>query len=322
MILIVSFQENDHVEQVRKHLTSESVVVDTSWFPVSMGLDARFANDVESLRFSLPDGQQVNLGDIGAVWYRRIKALALHDDLIDETARLFAWSESNEALLGMWYSLNCYWMNPPTADEISQRKIRQLQVARQVGLAIPETLVTNEPAVARDFVQLHGLGNVIRKAFRNIAQAPRETSVVSEEDLALIDSVKYAPVIFQRYVPADLDLRVTVVEDEIFATAIRSQPDYQADYRPGLASATVVDYTLPDDVATGLLDLMKVFEIEYGAIDLRVTPEGEHVFLEVNPAGEYLFISERTGQPIPAAIAASLERHHNNGPRKFSARRR
>jgi hypothetical protein len=31
--------------------------------------------------------------------------------------------------------------------------------------------------------------------------------------------------------------------------------------------------------------------------------------LEVNPAGEYLFISKRTGQPIPAAIAASLERH-------------
>ena len=54
---------------------------------------------------------------------------------------------------------------------------------------------------------------------------------------------------------------------------------------------------------------MNAFDLRFGAIDLRVTPDGEHVFLEVNPAGEYLFISERTGQPIPAAIAACLERH-------------
>jgi hypothetical protein len=152
-------------------------------------------------------------------------------------------------------------------------------------------------------------GQVIRKAFRNIAQAPRETTLVREEDLTMIDAVRYAPVIFQRYVPVELDLRVTVVEDDVFAAAIRSGPDYQADYRLGLASATVTAYELPHDVAARLLDLMKALRLSFGAIDMRVTPDGEHVFLEVNPAGEYLFISERTGQPIPAAIAASLERH-------------
>src|SRR5262249_45889171 len=179
------------------------------------------------LRMALPDGQQLNLGDVRAVWYRRIKPMGLHADLVDDTARLFAWSESNEALLGVWYSLNCYWMNPPTADEISQRKIRQLQIARRLGLAIPETLVTNEPAVARDFLTRHGTGNVIGKAFRNIQQAPRAPSLVREDDLRLIASVRYAPVIFQRFVPAELDLRVTIVENDVFAASIRSQPDYR-----------------------------------------------------------------------------------------------
>jgi hypothetical protein len=42
---------------------------------------------------------------------------------------------------------------------------------------------------------------------------------------------------------------------------------------------------------------------------MRLTPEGEYVFLEINPAGEYLFISRRTGLPIPEAIASALERH-------------
>jgi len=110
-----------------------------------------------------------------------------------------------------------------------------------------------------------------------------------------------------------VDLRVTIIEEEIFAAAVHSEPAYQTDYRIGLETARVVPYELPPDVAGRLLDLMKALEIVYGAIDLRVTPDGEHVFLEVNPAGEFLFISHRTGQPIPAAIAAALERHDRNG---------
>jgi len=292
-------------------------VLDTSWFPALLSVDARFGRDAISRRLQLPEGRgSIDLADVGAVWYRRIKPLGLHPDLSDETARMFAWSEANEALLGLWYSLDCFWMNPPTADEISQRKIRQLQVARRIGLAIPETVITNDPGVAREFIESQGAGNVIRKAFRNIAPAPRETALVTAEDLALIDSVRYTPVIFQRYVPATVDLRVTVIEEEIFAAAVHSEAAHRADYRPGLGSAKVVPYDLPDDVAARLLELMKVFEISYGAIDLRVTPDGEHVFLEVNPAGEYLFISQRTGQPIAAAIAASLERHDRAASRE------
>src|SRR5262249_48146389 len=119
----------------------------------------------------------------------------------------------------------------------------------------------------------------------------------------------FAPVTFQEYVPADLDLRVIVIEDEIFAAAIRSEPEYRTDYRMGIGSAEFFPYELPDAVAKSLLELHRDLGLVYGASDFRVTPEGEHVFLEVNPAGEYLFASERTGQPVPQAIAACLERH-------------
>ena len=309
MILIVSHPNNGHVDAVRRHLHAESVVVDTASFPKALGLAAALSNGRECLELKLPSSEALCLCKVGAVWYRRISPYGFHEDLTDSTAQLFAWSETNEALLGVWYSMGCFWMNPPTADEVAQRKIRQLQVARRVGLSIPDTLVTNEPETAEDFVSRHGVGSVVRKAFRNIAQAPRETLLMRAEDVELLDSVRYAPVIFQRYVPADLDLRVTVVEDDIFAASFRSEAQYAADYRPGIASAKTEPYELPPQVAEKLLQLMRAFDLQYGAIDLRVTPDGDHVFLEVNPAGEYLFVSERTGQPIPAAIAASLERH-------------
>ena len=308
MILIVSYPDNAHVDEVTKHLTRDTIIVDTASFPVSLGLSAAMNGEREDLQFSLPSGRRIRLCSIGAVWYRRISPYGFHEELRDPTARLFAWSEANEALLGVWYSLGAWWMNPPLADEVSQRKIRQLQVARQVGLTIPDTVVTNEPDVAQMFVQQHGIGRVVRKAFRNIAEAPRATHLLRAEDLSLLDSVCYTPVIFQEYVPAAMDLRVTVVEDEVFAASVTSDKQYAADYRPGLASATVVPYDLPVDVLGKLHALMTAFGLNYGAIDLRLTPDGDYVFLEINPAGEYLFISGRTGQPISKAIAAALER--------------
>ncbi|MGH8337368.1 MAG: hypothetical protein ACRETL_11240, partial [Gammaproteobacteria bacterium] len=62
------------------------------------------------------------------------------------------------------------------------------------------------------------------------------------------------------------------------------------------------------DVAGRLRELMRRLDLKFGAVDFRVTPDGEHVFLEVNPAGEYLFVSNRIDLPIPQAIAAALDR--------------
>jgi glutathione synthase/RimK-type ligase-like ATP-grasp enzyme len=63
---------------------------------------------------------------------------------------------------------------------------------------------------------------------------------------------------------------------------------------------------LPPEISERLLAMMNRFGIVYGAFDLRRTPAGEYVFLEVNTAGEFMFIEERTGQPITQALAAWL----------------
>jgi glutathione synthase/RimK-type ligase-like ATP-grasp enzyme len=309
MILIVSFHDNPHVQAVLQHVSRAVTVFDVAEFPSRASIEVSFGDGIDRLRLMAEGRREIPIEDIGAVWYRRERPLELDPALTDPTSRLFAWSESTEALTGLWRALDCFWMNPPAADEAGHRKVRQLQLARRVGLSVPDTLITNDPSSARAFAVQHLERGVIRKALRNIAQAPRSTALVTVEDLARIGDVRYAPVTFQEFVPADLDLRVIVVEDAIFAAAIRSEPEYQTDYRMGIGSAEFSPYTLPDDVASALLELHHRLGLVYGASDFRVTPEGEHVFLEVNPAGEYLFASERTGQPVPQAIAACLERH-------------
>jgi len=53
-------------------------------------------------------------------------------------------------------------------------------------------------------------------------QAWRETRTLKKEFLRVIDSVKYAPLIFQEYIDNALDLRIIVIGDEVFAGVAKS----------------------------------------------------------------------------------------------------
>lgn len=179
-------------------------------------------------------------------------------------------------------------------------------MAQEVGLTIPRTLITNEPAAARAFVAAEP-GGTIYKAFSATEQEWRETRLLRPEEMAGLDNVAYAPVIFQEYVPAGVDLRITVIGDAIFPAAIHSQEtSYPIDFRMDMSQARIEPATLPAETEASLLMLMARLGIVYGAIDMRRTPDGHDVFLEVNPAGQWLFIEQRTHHPITATLARHL----------------
>jgi glutathione synthase/RimK-type ligase-like ATP-grasp enzyme len=131
--------------------------------------------------------------------------------------------------------------------------------------------------------------------------------VLRPTELQYLEATRLAPVIFQEYVPADVDLRVTVIGDEVFPAAIHSQEtEYPFDFRMTMDAARMEADELPADVVDMLHAFMDRLGLVYGAVDMRRTPDGRHVFLEVNPAGQFLFVEERTGQPIAAALARAL----------------
>ena len=73
-----------------------------------------------------------------------------------------------------------------------------------------------------------------------------------------------------------------------------------------MANARISPVELPDQVQALLKDFMKRLGLQYGAIDMRLHPDDEYVFLEINPAGQWLFVEQATGQPIAASIARIL----------------
>lgn len=312
-IVIVSHAADDHAAAVAECLAGAGArarLVDTGAFPLKLSLSFGISGTDRSATIGQNE-QELDVADINVVWWRRPQPYVL-DEAMDPTVACFAYSECHEAMAGMWHSLKARWVNPPAADEIAHHKPYQLAVAQDVGLRVPLTLITNDPDAARGFLSQAGAGRFIYKTFLAHESHWRETRLVTARELRLLDSVRLAPVIFQEFVEAEADLRVTVFGQDIYAAEILTAPgSYEYDYRVDLTAVTMRPASLPEDVERALLDLMQRLGLVYGAIDLRRTPEGQYIFLEINPAGEFLFIEDRCGLPLAAAMAKLLTRLDN-----------
>jgi glutathione synthase/RimK-type ligase-like ATP-grasp enzyme len=313
LILVLSNHRDEHAQAVMVELSRHGAPVqllDLSRFPLQLGLTMRYdGRGGHAFHFGCDD-RRLDLDDCGAVWWRRPQHPTVEGAVGKAAHQHFALNECQEALNGLWEASDAFWVNEPMRDVVANRKAYQLQLAARLGLEVPETLITNCARAAGEFVRGLGLGRVIYKAFSATEADWRETRLLREGELDLIDNVRYAPVIFQSYIEADVDLRITVVGERFFTAAIHSQDtSYKVDFRMDIGRARVEPSVLPDDVQAKLLALMQALGLQYGAIDMRRRPDGSHVFLEINPAGQWLFIERQTGQPIAAALADLLRKH-------------
>lgn len=311
MILIISSPQDVHAQAVMRELerrdVSEARILNLSDFPMRMEVSMRLDNNGTSdfaIRF--PDGQRVGMDEVTAVWWRRPQPFVLPPQ-VSAGNRYFAMTEAATAMQGMWQATSGHalWVNDIHRDAAAAHKPWQLALAKRIGLAIPETLITNSPDEARAFWDEHG-DDVIYKIHTAQAHAWRETRKLKREERALAEHVRLAPVIFQTFVPAVADLRITAIGDRLLgaSTDVRDVA-YPLDVRMN-GEMKYEPHALPAEVEQKLLRLMRELGLEYGAIDMRLTPEGEYVFLEVNPAGQFLYVEMSTGMKIATALAERL----------------
>jgi glutathione synthase/RimK-type ligase-like ATP-grasp enzyme len=310
-VLILAPVTDEHATAVGADITRAGGhvdIVDVAAFPERAALTLRFdgCGDCRRASITLPD-RSIDLELVRAVWWRRPHWPAIAAGMIRPSHRAFAANETHEALGSLWQTLEAAWINEPGADDRAARKGYQLAVAQGLGLAIPRTLMTNDPDDVAMFVDALGYRNVVYKTFSSTQDEWRETRVLRAEEIPLLHMVRHAPVIFQEYVPAAFDLRVTVIRDDVFAAAIHSQEsDYPVDSRVDIGHVKIERTSIPDDIAARLLALTRRLGLVYGAIDLRLTPDGRYVFLEINPSGQFLYIEAATGMPMVGAMAAAL----------------
>ncbi|MEZ0230684.1 MAG: MvdC/MvdD family ATP grasp protein [Planctomycetota bacterium] len=319
MILIVSDPIDAHVRLVEQRLREKGARVhrfDVAEMPRDAALSARVADgEPVSIRARRERGD-LDLSDVETVWIRRVGHGVKPDPSLSEEDREFARSESTAFL----YSLadvfrDRFCVNPireALATDRGNGKVSQLEVARRHGLAIPRTLVSNDPDAAREFARSCKKGAIYKPflSASRVEEGPEGeqrwlmtfTTRLTDEHLEKLDGVRHAPCIFQELVPKKVELRVTVLGDKVFATEIHSQVhaksavDFRAHY--DLGTTPYATHALPSRVRDRLLAVHGELGLVFGAYDLILTPDGRYVFLEVNQQGQFLWLEEQTGQPL------------------------
>lgn len=242
--------------------------------------------------------------EVRAVWWRRGQPEGTWP--LDPARRPLAEAEWSAALSGAIRIAGGYWVNDPGAEEVARRKLVQLEAARHVGLPVPRTLVTNDPARARDFAKGLRAGAIV-KCLGSTAEGGFTRRLVPG-DAWLADRLRTGPAIVQERVEG-LDLRVTIVGRELFAMSLDARAggdpdDVRVDWEKVSASARPA--RLPDELRRRLLAVLRTLGLRYGAIDLRRRRGGGYAFLEVNPGGQWMHAEAATGHPIGATLARLL----------------
>lgn len=326
-VLIVTRTGDDHcaprVLDILAARGVDAVRFDTDRFPGDVRITVTGRGPTDG-RIVLPD-RTVELSEITAMWNRRVTVGGMLPDAMEPAMRHAAIVESRRVLDELLRRLPVPAIDPIEVHERAAGKQLQLAVAAEVGLRVPRTRITNDPDAVRALIAECPSGVVTKMmhAFEvPTAEGPAVmfTSALEEDDVAALDDgLAWCPMTFQEHVPKARELRVTVVGHRMWTAAVDSQAHAGAEVdwrRDGVGLLDRwVPYTLPTIVAERVSRLMQQLGLVYGAIDFIVTPEGEHVFLEVNPGGEYFWLEDHCDFPISAAIAEHLARGDRRGAR-------
>ncbi|OPG12005.1 MvdC/MvdD family ATP grasp protein [Microbispora sp. GKU 823] len=319
-VLVLTSEDDPHAERVCDLLARRGArvsVFDPGDFPVHAKVDLGYGAGTGTRRI-LREKETIDLDTVSAVWWRRPTPPRPHAEIVDPAVAAHTVQECKSLLSDLWEQLPCRQV--PARESVFRRsgqKSSQLALAAELGFAIPETLISTDAESFLDFHDRHD-GRVITKAFHvpfvegvgdDGLTMTRLTEPVSPRDLAYADGLRFCPVIVQEMVPKRVELRVTIVGRRIFAAEIHSQASNRSslDWRYYDTRTTPHrPHRLQEEIADRCLALMDRLGLLYGAVDLIVTPDDRHVFLEVNPNAQWLWVENMTGLPISEAVCDLL----------------
>lgn len=313
-ILIVGQLPDPHIEAVEReiHNLGAQVVVFDRLKPSEQALSFHLDGRVNQ-GWLQSDGSTIDLTTICGVWWR-VKPYTL-GELSGEAPPLtvsFADREWRSTLDSLpVYTPDALWVNPRTSDLMARNKPYQLAKATHIGFSIPQTLISNNPNDATDFLDLKP-GEYVYKPLTWYFEPPNHLLFTSLVDTGQVqedpDSLRVAPGIFQGRIPKAYELRITVIGEQVFAVRIDSQADEKTklDWRRRQRALEYSPYHLTKTIEDRIRQMNQRLGLRFGAYDFIVTPEGDIVFLEVNPVGQWLWLEIATGLEMTRALANYL----------------
>lgn len=252
------------------------------------------------------------------VWYRRPEPLKFPDIVSESPEGNFVLAEWAEAIEGLLAHIPVErWVNHPSRNAAASHKLHQLTLASELGLKIPRTLVTQDKADLRAFVQDCGGRIIVKPIFcglvarnNSVEDSLIYTTELSDADFVDLDDLSYCPTLFQELVPKASDVRITIMDGATYAVEIRlkdGRGDQICDVRrDNMTGAQYQRIQLPASVEVQLTSLMDIYGLRFGAIDMAIDSEDNWWFFEINPNGQWAWMDIAGNQDIASLFSRAF----------------
>ncbi len=291
MILILSEKFDGPTEKVvseLKNLNANFKVIYGSDF-----LDTPFSIDIKNNIISFDN---VKFDKINITWYRRwINSSFQFSENPKENnylKREFEEMSSN-------FMLNLFtkkWLNIPPYIKAYPSKAHQLKHAKEIGLKIPNTIITNNKSELNFFFNKNNK-NIISKNLsnpyffnENNEEYATYTTLVQQIDI-INQSKLFYPSLFQNNVSKIIEIRIFYILKKFYSYAIFSSNNKQTNIDFRIYDYThpnkIMKYILPKEIENKLISFMEYFDLHTGSIDMIKDENNNFIFLEVNPQGQF-----------------------------------
>lgn len=314
-----------HCQYVCKKLKShgtQPIILNLGEFPASLQIGLTLHEQSPRLVFVTPD-ETLYAKDLYSVWWRRPSG-AYRDAELNLQDRYI--SSESEALTSSLpeYMQHARWISDPQATRMAGRKVVQLQIAKETGFRIPESVFGNNVTAVEEFASAMDGKPMILKALSNgfirlnpASKDPAHNNRVVYTQLVTKDMLKEkrnhisnCPFTLQESVEKDADIRTTVVGDNVFSMAITAEikgdETKVIDWRRMNTDRKYERHELPPDITRQCIELTKRLDLTFGCIDLAFSEKEGYTFFEINPQGQWLVSEQVLGYPIADTLVEML----------------
>lgn len=234
------------------------------------------------------------------VWNRRKKKPLLHINVHDDDKPV-AMSECEIFLqeLRIVSYKNQVWVNSEVSQLLIRGKTNQLFLARDVGMNIPNTLISNNPHDVRAFLSKNK--SSIVKAVDKMGwiedgiEIALPTSQIFIENCDDDVSIRLCPMIYQEQIRKAFELRVVVFGDHILFVKLDSQGDdvSRVDWRNAEPNSfSIEEFDPPEKLVKDIRTFCRRAGVLHGSFDFAVDHDGNAIFFEFNVQGQFLWIED------------------------------
>lgn len=197
-------------------------------------------------------------------------------------------------------------------SQIPLNKLQQLKFAQEVGLSIPETLISGYKVDVDCFSEK---SSIINKAIQEcvLFQVENEIYVqrATDTNLNKLDQ-EFFPTLFQKRIEKFFEVRTFYLDGSCYSIAIYDQDKpLMTDYRDGYDTQSYCPFTLPTEIEYKVQKLMDKLNLISGSLDIICDESNDYYFLEVNTQGQYDWVSEYGNYMLHKKIAEFLVKRNN-----------